>query len=193
MKEIAEQNMKIGAVFQPMYYPVKFDNMVEFDKINNNTRDKLQWVMYSCQDQCDSEILGSNSGDGDRSGMLGNIVSTFQGKAPFHVRPKANTTLKSVPFFMNQTFTNIEKTIDNEIYDRLEYLNTIDFTEARKTGGFDFIPDGAYNISVLNKNSIKFDVKVNDVRQLNMHRYNAISGLRTLRILKQPPIPANSS
>lgn len=60
--------------------------------------------------------------------MLGDVPSTYVGQVPFHEKPKANITMKQVPFFLNQTFTSISNTIDNEIYDRLELLNTLDFT-----------------------------------------------------------------
>jgi hypothetical protein len=31
MKTIAEQNMKVGAIFEPIYTPVKFNNLSYFD------------------------------------------------------------------------------------------------------------------------------------------------------------------
>ena len=71
MKTIAEQNLKIGAIYEPVYDPLKFDNLTYFDKINNYSRNPLQWVMYTCEDQCDVNLLGVNSGEGGKSGILG--------------------------------------------------------------------------------------------------------------------------
>lgn len=73
MKSVAEQNLTVGAIFEPVYYPVKYDNLTYFDKINNNTRNKLQWMMYACEQQCDATILGSNTGDGPKNGLLGMV------------------------------------------------------------------------------------------------------------------------
>lgn len=39
------------------------------------------------------------------------------------------------------------------------------------------MPDGVYNISLLNKNDIAFDLKVKDVRELDMLIDNGITGL----------------
>jgi hypothetical protein len=39
------------------------------------------------------------------------------------------------------------------------------------------MPDGVYNISLLNKNDIAFDLKVKDVRELEMLIDNGITGL----------------
>ncbi len=48
MKTIAEQNMKVGAIFEPIYTPVKFNNLSYFDERNLRSRNLLQWVIYSC-------------------------------------------------------------------------------------------------------------------------------------------------
>jgi hypothetical protein len=53
MKYIAQQNMKVGAEYQPWLNPVKFNNLTEFDKINSDQvktyrRNKMQWVTYAC-------------------------------------------------------------------------------------------------------------------------------------------------
>lgn len=73
MKTIAEQNLPVGAVYEPVYYPVKYDNLSYFDKINNGSRNRLQWMMYTCEQECDEGILGGNTGDQPKSGMLGMV------------------------------------------------------------------------------------------------------------------------
>ncbi len=52
MKTIAEQNMKVGAIFEPVFYPVKFNSFKQFDILNANSRNKFQWVTYSCNNNC---------------------------------------------------------------------------------------------------------------------------------------------
>ncbi len=39
------------------------------------------------------------------------------------------------------------------------------------------MPDGVYNISTLNNDDLHFNVKVKDVRELDMLRANAISAI----------------
>lgn len=74
MKTIAEQNMKVGAIFEPLDYPVKFVSFKDFDTLNPNIRNKLQWVTYGCEKECDRSILGHNDGtNNNRSGILGLI------------------------------------------------------------------------------------------------------------------------
>jgi hypothetical protein len=54
MKAVAQQNIQSGALFQPLLYPVKFDNFTQFDSMNRvKTRNKLQWISYVCGDNCD--------------------------------------------------------------------------------------------------------------------------------------------
>jgi len=53
----------------------------------------------------------------------------------------------------------------------------LNFSLIRRNGGFDCMPDGVYNISLLNKNDIAFDLKVKDVRELDMLIDNGITGL----------------
>lgn len=88
------------------------------------------------------------------------------GAVAYHPDPKNLnfSVAKRVPFFLNNETTSINKTIDNELYERIENLNTLNFTLIRNSGGFDCIPDGAYNISLLNDTHLKFDIKVKDVR-----------------------------
>lgn len=105
MKTIAEQNIKIGAVYEPVNYPIKFSNLSYFDLLNSN-RYPIQWVMYHCQKTtCDESMLGRNDGMGARSGMLGNVEPTLPGVFPYHPFPTnlSQTYLKTVPFFADET------------------------------------------------------------------------------------------
>lgn len=34
MKKVAEDNMNVGAIFEPIYYPIKFSNYSLFDQKN---------------------------------------------------------------------------------------------------------------------------------------------------------------
>lgn len=74
MKTVAEQNIKVGAVFEPLLYPLKFSNFMKFDQLNPKAnRSKLQWVTYTCDQNCDNQMLGVNDGQGNKSGILGLI------------------------------------------------------------------------------------------------------------------------
>lgn len=53
MKNLTEGSLNVGAVFEPLDYPIKFNNWEHFDKTNDNLRNKLQWVMYICEKDCD--------------------------------------------------------------------------------------------------------------------------------------------
>lgn len=57
IKTLVEDSMPVSAKFDPVYYPVKFNDYVTFDDINddgNSSRNKLKWVIYDCVDKCDS-------------------------------------------------------------------------------------------------------------------------------------------
>lgn len=43
-------------------------------------------------------------------------------------------------------------------------MNSHNLDEQKKSGGLDFLPDGAYNITELSDSKLKFDVKVDDMR-----------------------------
>jgi hypothetical protein len=45
----------------------------------------------------------------------------------------------------------------------------------KKNGGFECIPDGVYNISFLSSSKIVADIKVDDLRELDLHRNNGIT------------------
>lgn len=39
---------------------------------------------------------------------------------------------------------------------------------------FDFIPDGAYNVSVIDDKRLEFGVKINDLKDISIMRRNGI-------------------
>ncbi len=57
--------------------------MTYFDKVNNRTRNLLQWVMYDCGNGCDKQLLGENDGEGIKTGMLGDVEATFNSTIGF--------------------------------------------------------------------------------------------------------------
>lgn len=81
--------------------------MTYFDKVNNRTRNLLQWVMYDCGKDCDKGLLGENFGDGGKVGMLGGVEATFNSTVGFRPEPNAAYIPKTVPFFLDSTSTKI--------------------------------------------------------------------------------------
>lgn len=59
----------------------------------------------------------------------------------------------------------------------------------KKEGGFDYIPDGTYNFTLLNRTHLHMDAKVNDARQLDLHRNNGITVAGFDRIMKENGSP----
>lgn len=43
--------------------------------------------MYDCNGSCNQTLLGSNDGEGNSAGLLGNISNTFVGNVLFHPNP----------------------------------------------------------------------------------------------------------
>ena len=121
--------MKFGAIYEPIYYPLKFDNLTYFDQLNTRSRNLLQWVMYSCERDCDGGILGVNKGEGGKTGMLGMVEPTFYSTIGYRPDPTNLTKMvpKTVPFFLDSSSTTINESINNEIYNRLELLSTLNF------------------------------------------------------------------
>lgn len=63
------------------------------------------------------------------------------------------------------------------LYDRLKKIGDSDI-QIIKNGGLDVLPDAAFDIKKLNPNSLSFDVKINDVRDLDYHRMNGLTRIK---------------
>lgn len=72
---------------------------------------------------------------------------------------------------------NNETSINKNIYDRIVRIGETDI-QIVKAGGLDALPDAAFDIEILNNESLKFDVKINDVRDLQSHRPNALTRIK---------------
>jgi hypothetical protein len=49
--------MTITFAFDPNPYPYKFNDFTDFDQFNKDTRNPLQYYLYSCGLNCDANIL----------------------------------------------------------------------------------------------------------------------------------------
>lgn len=155
--------MPLGALYEPVEYPYKFNNFTKFDDVNPS-RNALQWFLYECQNvECDKDILGINNGTA-REGLLGSIPASYPINVVFHPDPFNNideTQNMEVAFWM----LNNETSINKNIYDRVVRIGDADI-DVVKGGGLDALPDAAFDIQKLNNESLEFDVKINDVRDL---------------------------
>ena len=85
-----------------------------------------------------------------------------------------------VPFFLKSNNTSV----NSMLYSRLEIISNTDIDLLKDRGGLDYLPDGAYDITRLSNQNLTFDLKVNDVRDLEMHRENGVSRIGLLKKLK---------
>lgn len=118
---------------------------------------------------------------------MGDIEQTYQFPIRFHPDPigdqAANTTTivdMTVPFFLPANKSSIDKIL----YDRLAWLAQQDLNMSKKLGQQEFIPDGTYNITLLNVSHLEFQAKVNDIRELEMVKDNGVSKITFYRKLK---------
>ena len=52
------------------------------------------------------------------------------------------------------------------LYNRLDVISHTDIDLVKERGGLDYLPDGTYDITLLTEDELKFDIKVNDARDL---------------------------
>lgn len=78
-----------------------------------------------------------------------------------------------VPFFLERN----ETSLNAEIFNRLKQLGEADFNVISKKNGTHFLPDGGISFTSTSDQNLKFDLKVNDVRDLDLHPVNGISAI----------------
>ena len=83
---------------------------------------------------------------------------------------------KYLPFFIES------KDVNRDLFQNISIIQTKSYTYINNSGpGLDGLPDGAVEFQTLNSNKMKAVLKINDVRDLDIHRNNGISKLAESR------------
>ncbi|CAK64013.1 unnamed protein product (macronuclear) [Paramecium tetraurelia] len=129
----------------------------------------LQWYFYDVSQLSHSEqnFIGWNDGQIGKnmsSGLLQNILQ----------KPgcKSNnlSELRNIPFLEQPDIS-----INEDIYERIQYLNTQPFYRGRDLDDIWMIPDGAFTFHNANEEYLNVTIQVNDLRIPEYHRANGIT------------------
>ena len=200
IKQLASQNLPGGVSVEDNPYPYVFGDYTHIDKysrtVDNKTnttiparKNPLEWYIYDCSSaDCDPTFLGLNDGSAqilapDDKTLLGSIVNVEPSTLisnftiNYYTNP-ANQTAKYLPFFIPSAFGNVNK----DLFNNISAIEDGSF-QSIKSGrnGLDSLADGAVTFKVLNKNKMSAVISTNDIRDLQMHRNNGVSGLTEVK------------
>lgn len=93
---------------------------------------------------------------------------------------KGPITNNFVPFFVST-----KSNINAELFERTEVVENQDFNTIKSgRDGLDTIPDGAISFKEVSMSKLNATIKINDLRDLDLHRNNGVTNLKESRQLK---------
>ena len=142
----------------PIYSKLKYaEQIIRVDSCD-------EWYLYSfgpnAQDEASKNFFGVNNGTigAPSSGMLTSQKNILQQSCP--------SVKKMSPYFqeLDKIGNSSEKTINEFIYNRLEELNQLDYSELLNDTVISRLPDGAITINEINNKTFSYKMQINDNR-----------------------------
>lgn len=134
-----------------------------------------EWYLYSfgpnAQDEASKNFFGANNGTigAPSSGMLTSQKNILQKSCP--------SVQKMSPYFqdLDKIGNPSEKSINEFIYNRLDELNKLDYSELINDTVISRLPDGAITINEINNKTFSYKMQINDNRIPFYHRSNGVT------------------